>query len=189
VAELQKWRFSGFLGLNTLFVALMEHPDFKKIDFSNLKSTNSGGTALVKAIAERWTAITHCAVSEGYGLTETSPVVTANPRDEYLRPGTVSVPLPGTNLKVINDEGEELPIGERGELCGKGPQVMKGYWQREEATAEVLDPEGWFKTGDIAVIGADGYVSIVDRKKDMVIVSGFNVYPNEIEDVVMTHPK
>jgi long-chain acyl-CoA synthetase len=189
VAELQKWRFSGFLGLNTLFVALMEHPDFKKIDFSNLKSTNSGGTALVKAVADRWTSFTHCAVSEGYGLTETSPVVTANPRNEYLRPGTVGLPVPGTTLKVINDEGVEMPIGERGELCVKGPQVMKGYWQREEATAEVLDAEGWFKTGDIAVIDSDGYVSIVDRKKDMVIVSGFNVYPNEIEDVVMTHPK
>ena len=189
VAELQKWRFTGILGLNTLFVALMEHPDFKKIDFSHLKSTNSGGTALVKAIAERWTGITNCQVSEGYGLTETSPVVTANPRNEYLRIGTVGLPVPGTTLKVVNDEGEELPIGERGELCVKGPQVMKGYWQREEATAEVLDAEGWFKTGDIAVIGEDGYVSIVDRKKDMVIVSGFNVYPNEIEDVVMTHPK
>jgi long-chain acyl-CoA synthetase len=189
VAELQKWKFTGFVGLNTLFVALMEHPDFKKIDFSHLKITNSGGTALVKSIAERWQSITHSPVCEGYGLTETSPVVTANPRGSLGRMGTVGLPVPCTALKVINDEGEELPLGERGELCVKGPQVMKGYWQRVEATEEVLDAEGWFKTGDIAVISEDGYVSIVDRKKDMVIVSGFNVYPNEIEDVVMTHPK
>ena len=189
VKELQKWKFTGLLGLNTLFVALMEHPDFNKIDFSHLKMTNSGGTALVKSIADRWQGITGCNVAEGYGLTETSPVACANLRGEYGRLGTVGMPVPGTTLKVINDEGEELPLGERGELCIKGPQVMKGYWQREEATAEVLDAEGWFKTGDIAVIDEDGFVSIVDRKKDMVIVSGFNVYPNEIEDVVMTHPK
>ena len=189
VKELQKWRFTGFLGLNTLFVALMSHPDFKKIDFSALKGTNSGGTALVSAVAERWKAVTGVTVTEGYGLTETSPVVSANPHGDKSRLGTVGLPLPGTALKVIDDEGRELPIGERGELCVKGPQVMKGYWQREEATAEVLDAEGWLKTGDIAVIDADGFVRIVDRKKDLIIVSGFNVYPNEIEDVVMAHPK
>lgn len=189
VKELQKWQFTAFLGLNTLFVALMEHPDFKKIDFSKLKGTNSGGTALVKAIAERWQSVTGCAVTEGYGLTETSPVACANLRGAYGRMGTVGMPVPGTAAKVIDDEGNELPFGERGELCIKGPQVMKGYWQRPEATAEVLDAEGWFKTGDIAIIDEDGFVSIVDRKKDMVIVSGFNVYPNELEDVVMTHPK
>ncbi len=189
VKELQKWHFTGLLGLNTLFVALMEHPDFKKIDFSGLKMTNSGGTALVKSIAERWEGITGCQVAEGYGLTETSPVVSANLRGRFGRLGTVGMPVPGTAVKVINDQGEELPFGERGELCVKGPQVMKGYWQRPEATAEVLDADGWFKTGDIAVIDEDGFVSIVDRKKDMIIVSGFNVYPNELEDVVMTHPK
>ena len=187
--ELQRWQFSGFLGLNTLFVALMAHPQFNKIDFSRLKGTNSGGTALVSAVAERWKSMTGCTVVEGYGLTETSPVVCANPYGEHSRLGTVGLPVPGTTVKVIDDEGNALPLGERGELCVKGPQVMKGYWQRPEATAEVLDEEGWLKTGDIAVIDQDGFVSIVDRKKDLIIVSGFNVYPNEIEDVVMAHPK
>ncbi|UXY54348.1 long-chain-fatty-acid--CoA ligase FadD2 [Pseudomonas tohonis] len=189
VKELKKWRFSALLGLNTLFVALMDHPEFKDLDFSNLKVTNSGGTALVKATAERWQAMTGCSVVEGYGLTETSPVASTNPYGSLARLGTVGIPVPGTAFKVIDDEGAELPLGERGELCIKGPQVMKGYWQREEATAEVLDAEGWLKTGDIAVIDPDGYVRIVDRKKDLIIVSGFNVYPNEIEDVVMAHPK
>ena len=189
VKELQRWQFSAILGLNTLFVALMAHPQFNKIDFSRLKGTNSGGTALVSAVAERWKSMTGCTVVEGYGLTETSPVVCANPHGEHSRLGTVGLPVPGTTLKVIDDEGNALPLGERGELCVKGPQVMKGYWQRPEATAEVLDEEGWLRTGDIAVIDQDGFVSIVDRKKDLIIVSGFNVYPNEIEDVVMAHPK
>ena len=189
VKELQRWQFSAFLGLNTLFVALMAHPQFKKVDFSRLKGTNSGGTALVSAVAERWKSMTGCTVVEGYGLTETSPVVCANPHGEHSRLGTVGLPVPGTTLKVIDDEGNALPLGERGELCVKGPQVMKGYWQRPEATAEVLDEEGWLRTGDIAVIDQDGFVSIVDRKKDLIIVSGFNVYPNEIEDAMMAHPK
>ncbi|MCY1218309.1 Long-chain-fatty-acid--CoA ligase [compost metagenome] len=189
IKELKKWRFSALLGLNTLFVALMDHPEFKNLDFSNLKVTNSGGTALVKATAERWQALTGCAVVEGYGLTETSPVASTNPYGSQARLGTVGIPVPGTAFKTIDDAGNELPLGERGELCIKGPQVMKGYWNRPEATAEVLDAEGWLKTGDIAVIDPDGYVRIVDRKKDLIIVSGFNVYPNEIEDVVMAHPK
>jgi long-chain acyl-CoA synthetase len=189
INEMKKWRFTALLGLNTLFVALMNHPEFKNLDFSGLKITNSGGTALVKATAERWKQITGCAVVEGYGLTETSPVASTNPYGEGARLGTVGLPVPGTLMKVIDDEGNELPLGERGELCVKGPQVMKGYWQRAEATAEVLDAEGWLKTGDVAIIEADGFVRIVDRKKDLVIVSGFNVYPNEIEDVLMTHPK
>ncbi|TBV00388.1 long-chain-fatty-acid--CoA ligase FadD2 [Phytopseudomonas dryadis] len=189
VKELGKWKFTALLGLNTLFVALMDHPRFKHLDFSSFKATNSGGTALVKATAERWQAITGCVVVEGYGLTETSPVASANPYGESARLGSVGIPVPGTAFKIIDDEGNELPLGERGELCIKGPQVMKGYWKREEATAEVLDAEGWFKSGDIALIDEDGFVHIVDRKKDMIIVSGFNVYPNEIEDVVMAHPK
>jgi long-chain acyl-CoA synthetase len=189
VKELGKWQFSALLGLNTLFVALMDHPEFKNLDFSKLKVTNSGGTALVKATAERWQAMTGCSVVEGYGLTETAPVASTNPYGDKSRLGTVGIPVPGTSFKVIDDDGNEQPLGERGELCIKGPQVMKGYWQREEATAEVLDDEGWFKTGDVAVIDPDGFVRIVDRKKDMIIVSGFNVYPNEIEDVVMAHPK
>ena len=189
IKELKKWRFSALLGLNTLFVALMDHPDFKNLDFSNLKLTNSGGTALVKATAERWQKLTGCRITEGYGLTETSPVACTNPYGERSRLGTVGLPVPGTTLKIIDDQGVELPLGERGELCIKGPQIMKGYWNKPEATAEVLDAEGWFKSGDIAVIDPDGFVRIVDRKKDMIIVSGFNVYPNEIEDVVMAHPK
>ncbi|MBB6341187.1 long-chain acyl-CoA synthetase [Pseudomonas fluvialis] len=189
IKELKKWRFSALLGLNTLFVALMDHPEFKELDFSNLKVTNSGGTALVKATAERWQAMTGCSVVEGYGLTETSPVASTNGYGKLARLGSVGIPVPGTAFKVIDDDGHELPIGERGELCIQGPQVMKGYWQRPEATAEVLDAEGWLKTGDVAIIDAGGFVHIVDRKKDLIIVSGFNVYPNEIEDVVMAHPQ
>ncbi|MBV4535033.1 MULTISPECIES: long-chain-fatty-acid--CoA ligase FadD2 [Pseudomonas] len=189
IKELGKWRFSALLGLNTLFVALMDHPGFKSLDFSALKVTNSGGTALVKATAERWESLTGCRIVEGYGLTETSPVASTNPYGQLARLGTVGIPVAGTAFKVIDDDGNELPLGERGELCIKGPQVMKGYWQQPEATAQALDAEGWFKTGDIAVIDPDGFTRIVDRKKDMIIVSGFNVYPNEIEDVIMGHPQ
>ncbi|MGV8843627.1 MAG: long-chain-fatty-acid--CoA ligase FadD2 [Pseudomonas sp.] len=189
IKELGKWQFSALLGLNTLFVALMDHPDFKRLDFSHFKVTLSGGTALVKATAERWQALTGCAVVEGYGLTETSPVASTNPFGAMLRLGTVGIPVPSTLFKVIDDEGGELALGERGELCIQGPQVMKGYWQHPQATAEALDAEGWFKTGDIGVIDPDGFVRIVDRKKDMILVSGFNVYPNEIEEVLMGHPK
>ncbi|MFJ9993706.1 long-chain-fatty-acid--CoA ligase FadD2 [Pseudomonas putida] len=189
IKELGKWRFSALLGLNTLFVALMDNPGFKSLDFSALKVTNSGGTALVKATAERWESLTGCRIVEGYGLTETSPVASTNPYGQLARLGTVGIPVVGTAFKVIDDDGNEMPLGERGELCIKGPQVMKGYWQQPEATAQALDADGWFKTGDIAVIDADGFTRIVDRKKDMIIVSGFNVYPNEIEDVVMSHPQ
>ncbi|CRI58467.1 long-chain-fatty-acid--CoA ligase FadD2 [Pseudomonas sp. CCOS 191] len=189
IKELGKWRFSALVGLNTLFVALMDNPGFKSLDFSALKITNSGGTALVKATAERWEALTGCRIVEGYGLTETSPAASTNPYGQLARLGTVGIPVPGTGFKVIDDDGHEQPLGERGELCIKGPQVMKGYWQQPEATAQVLDSEGWLKTGDIAIIDPDGYTRIVDRKKDMIIVSGFNVYPNEIEDVVMGHPQ
>ncbi|MBQ0741949.1 MAG: long-chain-fatty-acid--CoA ligase [Pseudomonas sp.] len=189
VKELKKWKFSSMVGLNTLFVALMEHPEFTEIDFSHLKSTTSGGTALVKATAERWQGKTGSLIGEGYGLTECSPVVCSSPGDGLARLGSVGLPVPSTAIKVIDENGVELPVGERGELCVKGPQVMKGYWQRDDATAEMLDPEGWLKTGDVAVIDEDGFVSIVDRIKDLIIVSGFNVYPNEIEDVVAAHPK
>ena len=188
IRELKKWRFSALLGLNTLFVALMDHPEFKDLDFSRLKVTNSGGTALVKATAERWQQITGCSVVEGYGLTETSPVASTNAYGRLARLGSVGIPVPGTAFKVIDEQGVELPLGEPGELCIQGPQVMQGYWQRPEATAEVLDEQGWLKTGDIAVIDEDGHVRIVDRKKDLVIVSGFNVYPNEVEEVLMAHP-
>ncbi|MDF2489672.1 MAG: fadD2 [Pseudomonas sp.] len=189
IKELGKWRFTALLGLNTLFVALMDHPRFKTLDFSALKVTNSGGTALVKATAERWETLTGCRIVEGYGLTETSPVASTNPYGDKARLGSVGIPVLGTAFKVIDDQGIEQPLGERGELCIKGPQVMKGYWRQPEATAEALDSEGWLKTGDIAVIDPDGFTRIVDRKKDMIIVSGFNVYPNEIEEIVMGHPQ
>ncbi|KEQ17008.1 AMP-binding protein [Endozoicomonas numazuensis] len=189
IKTIKPWRINTFIGLNTLFVGLMNHPEFKNIDFSDLRVTNSGGTALQQATADRWFELTGCRIGEGYGLSETSPVLTANPAGDYVQDGSVGIAVPGTALKVIDDEGNELPFGEAGELCAKGPQVMAGYWQRPEATAEVLDDEGWFRTGDIAIIQEDGYVRIVDRLKDMVLVSGFNVYPNEIEGVVTQHDK
>ncbi|MBF7141492.1 MULTISPECIES: long-chain-fatty-acid--CoA ligase [Pseudomonas] len=189
IKVLGRWRFTSFVGLNTLFVALMDHPGFARLDLSALKVTNSGGTALVKATAQRWEALTGCRITEGYGLTETSPVVCTNPYGSGARLGTVGLPVVGTALKVIDEQGQALPLGEAGELCVRGPQVMKGYWQRPEETAQTLDGEGWLKTGDIAIIDPDGFVRIVDRKKDMIIVSGFNVYPNEVEEVVMAHPE
>ncbi|WP_411384019.1 long-chain-fatty-acid--CoA ligase FadD1 [Pseudomonas sp. L7] len=187
VKELGKWKFSGFVGLNTLFVALCNNETFRSLDFSALKVTLSGGMALQLSVAERWKAVTGCAICEGYGMTETSPVAAVNP-SEANQIGTIGIPVPSTLCKVIDDSGQELPLGEIGELCIKGPQVMKGYWQREDATAEILDSEGWLKTGDIAVIQPDGYMRIVDRKKDMILVSGFNVYPNELEDVLVSLP-
>lgn len=187
VKELSKWKFSGFVGLNTLFVALCNSEAFRALDFSALKITLSGGMALQLSVAERWKAVTGCAICEGYGMTETSPVAAVNPA-EANQVGTIGIPVPSTLCKVIDDAGQELPLGEVGELCIKGPQVMKGYWQRDEATAEILDSNGWLKTGDIALIQPDGYMRIVDRKKDMILVSGFNVYPNELEDVLATLP-
>lgn len=187
VKELSKWKFSGFVGLNTLFVALCNNETFRNLDFSGLKLTLSGGMALQQSVAERWRTVTGCAICEGYGMTETSPVASVNPA-EANQVGTIGIPVPSTLCKVIDDNGQELPLGEVGELCIKGPQVMKGYWQREEATAEILDSNGWLKTGDIAVIQPDGYMRIVDRKKDMILVSGFNVYPNELEDVLAALP-
>lgn len=187
VKELSKWKFTAFVGLNTLFVALCNNADFRRLNFSALKVTLSGGMALQQSAAERWTEITGCSICEGYGMTETSPVATVNPI-QNIQMGTIGIPVPSTLCKTIDDQGNELPFGEVGELCVKGPQVMKGYWQREDATAEMLDAEGWLKTGDIAVIQPDGYLRIVDRKKDMILVSGFNVYPNELEDVLATLP-
>lgn len=187
IKVLQNNKFSGFVGLNTLFVALCQQEAFRAIDFSGLKLTISGGMALTKAAADQWKKITGSEIAEGYGMTETSPVVSFNPPG-YIKLGTIGMPVSSTVCKVIDEEGNDLPVGEAGELCVKGPQVMKGYWQRPEATAETIDADGWLKTGDVAVIGEDGYMKIVDRKKDMIIVSGFNVYPNEVEDVIASHP-
>ena len=185
--DLAKYKFTGFVGLNTLFVALCNNEDFRKLDFSTLKATFSGGMALQLATAERWKQVTGCSICEGFGMTETSPVASVNPFSN-IQIGTIGIPVPSTLCKVIDDDGVEQPLGSIGELCVKGPQVMKGYWQRQEATDEILDAEGWLKTGDIAVIQEDGYMRIVDRKKDMILVSGFNVYPNELEDVLATLP-
>lgn len=187
VKEISKVKFSGFVGLNTLFAALCNDDAFRQLDFSGMKLTLSGGMALQKATAERWEKVTGCKVCEGYGMTETSPVVSVNPASA-VQLGTIGLPVPSTLCKVIDDEGNELAIGERGELCVKGPQVMKGYWKRKEATEEMLSADGWLQTGDIAVIQEDGYMRIVDRKKDMIVVSGFNVYPNELEDVMAAIP-
>lgn len=187
IKELQKWKFSAFLGLNTLFVALCNRKEFQALDFSHLKMTVSGGMALTSEAAKMWKKVTGCEISEGYGMTETSPVVSVNPLGA-IQVGTIGLPVPNTLCKVIDDEGNDLPIGSVGELCVKGPQVMQGYWQRPDETAKTMTPDGWIKTGDMAVIQEDGYIKIVDRKKDMILVSGFNVYPNEVEDVVTSHP-
>ncbi|MFM9269251.1 AMP-binding protein [Halomonas elongata] len=187
VKELKSIDFSGFVGLNTLFNALCNREDFRALDFSSLKLTISGGMALTKAAAQRWEEVTGCAVAEGYGLTETSPIVSFNPIDA-IQLGTIGKPVAGTEVKVVDHEGNDLPFGEAGELCVRGPQVMKGYWNRDDETAKAIDADGWFHTGDIAKLQDDGYIRIVDRKKDMILVSGFNVYPNEVEDVVAMHP-
>ena len=185
--DLAKFKFTGFVGLNTLFVALCNNEEFRALDFSALKLTLSGGMALQLAAAERWKDVTGCPICEGYGMTETSPIVSVNPF-QNIQIGTIGIPVPSTLCKVIDDEGNELPLGGRRIIKKKGPQVMKGYWQRQEATDEMIDADGWLKTGDIAVIQEDGYMRIVDRKKDMILVSGFNVYPNELEDVLATLP-
>ncbi|WP_081195701.1 AMP-binding protein [Halomonas sp. BC1] len=187
VKELKGLPFTGFIGLNTLFNALCNRDDFRQLDFSKLKLTISGGMALTKAAAQRWEEITGCPIAEGYGLTETSPIVSFNPNDA-IQLGTIGKPVAGTAVKVVDSEGNDVPFGEPGELCVQGPQVMKGYWQREDETRNSIDEQGWFHTGDIAVLQDDGYIKIVDRKKDMILVSGFNVYPNEVEDVVAAHP-
>src|SRR5699024_10634140 len=187
IKDLKPWKFTGFVGLNTLFVALSNNEEFRKLDFSGLKLTLSGGMALQKSVAERWEAVTGSGICEGYGMTETSPVVSVNPI-QNIQLGTIGVRVPSTLCTCIRDEGEDLPLGEPGELCVKGPQVMKGYWQRPEDTAETIDADGWLRTGDVAVIQENGYMRIVDRKKDMIVVSGFNVYPNELEDVSAVLP-
>lgn len=188
IKDLSKYKFSGFVGLNTLFAALCNNADFRKLDFSSLKMTVSGGMALQIATAKRWTEVTGCAICEGYGMTETSPIATVNPI-QNIQLGTIGIPAPSTLCKIIDDEGRELPYGEVGELCVKGPQVMKGYWLRQDATDEVLDAGGWLRTGDMGIIQEDGYIRLVDRKKDMILVSGFNVFPNEVEDVLAELPQ
>lgn len=187
IKELKKVRPVIFPGLNTLFNGLMNQPDFKTLDFSQLQISIAGGMALQKVVGERWEEITGCPLVEGYGLSETSPVLSVSPLDGNHRQGTIGVPIPSTEMRILSDDGTWAPLGEKGEICAKGPQIMVGYFNRPDETAKVIfeDKDGrWFKTGDIGVADADGFFRIVDRKKDMILVSGFNVYPNEIEEVV-----
>lgn len=181
--------FSFFVGLNTLFNHLNLHKDFKQVDFSQLKLTVSGGMALQSTVARQWHEITGLPIVEGFGLTEASPVVTINPVTIKEFNGSIGVPIPSTDVAIIDAKGNRLSAGQDGELCVKGPQVMEGYWQRPEATAKVIDEDGWLRTGDIARMDEDGYFYLVDRQKDMIVVSGFNVYPNEIEEVISAMPE
>jgi len=188
IKELQKYQVNSFPAVNTLYNALVNHPDFSKVDFSKLKASFGGGMATQKPVAEAWLKATGCPLSEGYGLSETSPVLTCNPADTDKFTGTIGLPVPSTWLSIRDDDGNELPLGEAGEICAKGPQVMAGYWNRPDETAKVMTADGYFRTGDIGVMDERGYTRIVDRKKDMILVSGFNVYPNEIEEVIASHP-
>jgi long-chain acyl-CoA synthetase len=188
VKELQKYKPNMFPAVNTLYNALLNHPGFGKIDFSQLKASNGGGMAVQRAVADRWVKATGCPIAEGYGLSETSPTLTCNTADSAAFSGTIGLPVPSTEISIRDDAGNELPLGQPGEICARGPQVMAGYWQRPEETAQVMTNDGFFRTGDIGVMDDKGMVKIVDRKKDMVLVSGFNVYPNEVEDVIAMHP-
>jgi long-chain acyl-CoA synthetase len=188
VKELQKYKPNMFPAVNTLYNALLNHPDFGKIDFSQLKSSTGGGMAVQRAVADRWVKATGCPIAEGYGLSETSPTLTCNTADSGAFTGTIGLPVPSTEISIRDDAGNELPLGQPGEICARGPQVMAGYWQRPDETAQVMTSDGFFRTGDIGVMDENGMIKIVDRKKDMVLVSGFNVYPNEVEDVIAMHP-
>lgn len=178
-----------FPAVNTLFNALVNNEEFKAMDHSKLRVSMGGGMAVVSATAEKWRQVTGNIIVQGYGLSETSPVATANPINSSSFSGTIGVPMPATDIAILDEAGNEMPLGERGEICVRGPQVMKGYWKRDDATAESMTDDGFFRTGDIGIMDEDGYVTIVDRKKNMILVSGFNVYPNEVEEVMAGHPK
>lgn len=188
VKELTKYPFTALTGVNTLYNALLNNPEFQTLDFSTLRLSVGGGMAVQRAVAEKWEKLTGKHLLEGYGLTECAPLVTGNPYDLKHYSGSIGLPVPSTDIRLVDDQGRDVPVGEPGELLIRGPQVMRGYWQRPDATAEVLK-EGWLSTGDIVTVDEQGFLRIVDRKKDMILVSGFNVYPNEIEDVLMQHPK
>ncbi len=188
VKELQKYKFNVFPAVNTLFNGLLNNDEFRKLDFSRLILSAGGGMAVQEAVAKRWLAATGCPICEGFGLSETSPVATANRTDTDKFTGTIGLPVPNTEIAILDDDGKHLPIGSTGEIAIRGPQVMAGYWQRPDETAKTMTSDGFFRTGDIGVMDADGYTKIVDRKKDMILVSGFNVYPNEVEGVVADHP-
>lgn len=189
VKELGKEKFTAITGVNTLFNGLLHTPGFADLDFSHLRLTLGGGMAVQRAVADQWKATTGITLVEAYGLTETSPAACINPMDLADYNGAIGLPIPSTECKVIDTEGQSVGVDETGELCVKGPQVMRGYWNRPEETAKVLGDDGWLKTGDMARMDANGFFYIVDRKKDMILVSGFNVYPNEVEDIVATNPK
>ncbi len=189
IKEFKAYPISLLTGVNTLFNALIHNKDFQKLDFSNLKVTVGGGMAVQRTVAELWQKTTGCFLSEGYGMTESSPVASINPLDGTGRIGTIGIPVPSTELRIVDDNGNPLAPGEVGEIQIKGPQVMKGYYNRPDETAKTLTVDGWLNTGDIGKMSEDGFFEIVDRKKDMILVSGFNVFPNEIEDVVAAHPK
>jgi long-chain acyl-CoA synthetase len=188
VKELRKYKVNMFPAVNTLFNALLHHPDFRKIDWSGLKSAIGGGMAVQKSVADRWFKATGCPIIEGYGLSETSPVLTCNRGDISEWTGTIGLPMPSTEFSIRGDDGKEVALGEAGEICARGPQVMAGYWQRPDETAKVMTADGFFRTGDIGVMDAQGRITIVDRKKDVIVISGFKVFPNEVEDVVAHHP-
>ncbi|WKA28090.1 long-chain fatty acid--CoA ligase [Bradyrhizobium roseum] len=187
IKELMKYQVNSFPAVNTLYNGLLNSPGFDKVDFSKLKTSFGGGMATQKSVAEKWLAVTGCALSEGYGLSETSPTLTCNPADTDKFSGSIGIPVPSTYISIRDDDGKEVPLGQPGEICAKGPQVMSGYWNRPEETANVMTADGFFRTGDIGVMDEQGYTKIVDRKKDMILVSGFNVYPNEIEEVIASH--
>jgi len=189
VKEMKKWNFSAITGVNTLFNALVNNEEFKKLDFSKLKVTLGGGMAVQRAVAEKWKEVTGVPLIEAYGLTETSPAACINPMNLKDYNGFIGLPIPSTEVAILDDDGKMVDKGQTGEISIRGPQVMKGYWQRPDETAKVMTEDGFFRTGDIGYMNDDGYFKIVDRKKDMILVSGFNVYPNEIEDVAMLNPK
>jgi long-chain acyl-CoA synthetase len=188
VKELAKYKFNVIPGVNTLYNALAENAEFRKLDFSSLRVANGGGMAVQKAVSEKWKAITGLPIIEGYGLSETSPVATCNPITNTEYNGTIGLPFPSTEIQILDDAGQPVPLGQPGEIAIRGPQVMAGYWNRPDETEKVMTPDGFFKSGDIGIMDENGYTRIVDRKKDMILVSGFNVYPNEIEAVMATHP-
>jgi long-chain acyl-CoA synthetase len=188
IEELKKVKFTVIFGVNTLYNALLNAPGFAEVAAHTLKVTSAGGMAVQRAVAEKWKQVTGVPIVEGYGLTETSPVVMSNRLDIKDWTGTIGLPIPSTEAAILDDAGNELPLGKVGEICVRGPQVMKGYWNRPDETAKVFTADGWFRTGDMGFMDERGYIKITDRKKDMILVSGFNVYPNEVEDVVMMHP-
>jgi long-chain acyl-CoA synthetase len=186
--ELARYDIHSFPAVNTLFNGLLNHPDFDKVNWKHLLNSLGGGMAVQEAVARQWLERTGCAICEGYGLSETSPSVACNPTDTDRFSGTIGMPIPSTDIIIVDDDGKPLPVGQPGEIAVRGPQVMRGYWGRDDETAKAFTADGYFKTGDVGIMSAEGFIKIVDRKKDMILVSGFNVYPNEVEDVAVSHP-